>query len=590
MQIHDPHSFAEPAQGKIAHMDFEIDVNFGRRILTIEAVYHLEQPVSGSLYLDTRDLSIEHIRAGARDLAWEIDAHDPISGDRLHLKNLHDLSQFTIRLRTSPGSTALQWLAPVQTAGGRHPFLYSQCQAIHARSVFPCQDTPMVRFTFQAKVRVPAPLVAVMGAASAGVEHRGKKSVYAFRMDQAIPSYLFALAAGNIAFRELGPRTGIYAEPEVVEAAAWEFAENEMKLSEGEKLFGPHLWERYDAIVMPPSFPYGGMENPRLTFFSPIYIMGDRTWTAIISHELAHAWTGNLVTNATWEHFWLNEGWTTYAEMRITEALEGSDVMELSAANYAQLLLEDMHFFGMESNLTCLKVSLAGIDPDEVFSGIPYYKGYFFMRRLEEAVGRTRFDEFTRKYIATYSFQSITTEAFVDFLTQELPEAAERVDVHRWIHEPGILDGALEVNSGLYDQAISLCNAYKRGNLPQKDQIEGWRSGQVYAFLLALPERISAEDCAYLDALFQFKSRWNSSLKHLFLVLCIRSGYRDILGRVEQFVETIGRGIYLSKIFRNMIAEDWTRPLARPLFERVRERHHPATISNIDKILTKAGL
>jgi aminopeptidase N len=590
MQIHDPHSFADLAQGRITHIDFEIAIDFSQRTLAVKADYRLEQPANGSLFLDTRDLTIESVRSNGSDLVWEIDDHDPISGDRLHLKDLKAVSEFTINLTTSPKASALQWLTPAQTAGGNHPFFYSQCQAIHARSIFPCQDTPSVRFTFQANVQVAAPLEAVMGAAATGVEHQEDISVYVFRMDQAIPSYLFALAAGNIAFKELGPRTGIYAEPEVVEAAAWEFAENEEKLLEGEKLFGPYLWERYDAIVMPPSFPYGGMENPRLTFLSSIYLLGDRTWTAIISHELAHAWTGNLVTNATWEHFWLNEGWTTYADMRITEVLDGFDVMQLDAALNAQILLEDMELFGLESNLTCLKPSLEGIDPDEVFSRVPYYKGYFFMRRLEEAVGRKRFDKFTRKYIATYPFQSITTEGFVDFLKEELPEVFEQVDVHSWIYEPGYLEGALDVESKLYDHAISLCNDYKQGMRPEKGQIEGWRSGQVYAFLLALPERISTDDCAFFDALFEFNSRSRSSLQTLFLALCIRSGYKEIMPRVEQFVETIGRGIYLSKIFRNMIAEEWTRPMARSLFERIRERHHPVTTASLDGILTKAGL
>jgi leukotriene-A4 hydrolase len=590
MKFHDPHSFADPAQGKITHIDFDIDVDFSQRVLAVEAIYHLDHPVNGSLFLDTRDLTIERIHTDGQDLVWEIDAHDPISGDRLHLKDVKSLSQFTIRLLTSPAASALQWLTPAQTAGKKHPFLYSQCQSIHARSIFPCQDSPSLRFTFQARLQVPSPLVAVMGAATTGTQRKGKHNAYTFRMDQPIPAYLFALAAGDIAFREIGPRTGIYAEPEVVQSAAWEFAENERKLSEGEKLFGPYLWDRYDVIIMPPSFPYGGMENPRLTFLSPLYILGDRTWTNVISHELAHAWTGNLVTNASWEHFWLNEGCTTYAEMRISEALDGFEAMQLDAAIYAQLLLEDMQLFGMDSNLTCLKTSLAGIDPDDVFSRIPYYKGYFFMRRLEEAVGRQRFDKFIRKYIEAYKFQTIATDEFIAFLRQELPEAFERVDVQSWVFEPGILDGALDVESRLYDLAISVSHAYKQGKLPQKDEIEGWISGQVYAFLLDLPESIPTEDCAYLDELFEFKSRWNSALQAVFLALSIRSGYREILARVERFVETIGRGIYLSRIFRAMIAEEWTRPLARPLFMRVRERHHPVTVAKIDGILRKAGL
>jgi hypothetical protein len=332
------------------------------------------------------------------------------------------------------------------------------------------------------------------------------------------------------------------------------------------------------------------MENPRLTFMSTIFIMGDRSWTVIISHELAHSWTGNLVTNATWEHFWLNEGWTTYADMRITEALEGKDVADLGTVISAKALWEELERFGMEANVTCLKTSLDGIDPDEVFSIIPYYKGYLFIRQLELTVGRKRFDKFTRNYIETYQFKSIDSEEFVRFLEQELPEALEKVDVHAWIYEPGLPEGAMDVHSSMHSEALTVAEAYKQGKLPTKQHIAGWHPLQVFSFLFALPERIPAEDCASLDEIFDFKNKWNNTLQTRFIALCIRSGYSDILPRVEHFVETFGRGSSLSRIFRTMIAEDWARPLVRPLFERIRERHHPVAIATIEKMLSKAEL
>jgi hypothetical protein len=332
------------------------------------------------------------------------------------------------------------------------------------------------------------------------------------------------------------------------------------------------------------------MENPRLTFMSKIFIMGDRSWTVIISHELAHSWTGNLVTNATWEHFWLNEGWTTYADGRITEAIEGTDVADLVAVISAKALWEELERFGMDSNITCLKTSMEGVDPDEAFSIIPYYKGELFVRQLELAVGRKRFDAFTRKYIETYQFKTLTSEEFVRFLKQELPETLEKVDVHTWIYEPGLPEGAMDLQSSMYDEAVAVGEAFIAGKQLRKEHISGWHYGQVFAFLVSLPERISSEDCATLDEIFDFKNKWNTNLRTRFLELCIRSGHTDIMPRVEQFVETIGRGTSLARIFRTMIAEDWARPLARPLFERVRERYHPVTIGNIDKLLNKAEL
>ncbi|MCJ7570057.1 MAG: hypothetical protein MUO58_21305, partial [Anaerolineales bacterium] len=268
MQIPDPHSYTDLRQGQIKHINFRLVVDFVERCIKVHADYLMAEPVSGSLFLDTRDLKITRVYRDDQEILWEIDQHDSILGDRLHLKDLDALSEFTLEMTTSPGASALQWVTPMQTAGGEHPFLYSQCQAIHARSIFPCQDSPSVRFTYEAIVEVQRPLVAVMAAEHLGTEHSGDTSLYRYRMPQPIPSYLFGIAVGNIAFEELGPHTGVYSEPEILESAAWEFADNEKKLVEAEKLFGPYLWDRYDVLILPPSFPYGGMENPRLTFLT----------------------------------------------------------------------------------------------------------------------------------------------------------------------------------------------------------------------------------------------------------------------------------------------------------------------------------
>ena len=306
MNFKDPTSYADLTQGKIAHIDFYIQADFSACVLEIEATYQLQEPISGSFYLDTFKIDLKQAHANGRELMWAYDAEDETLGSRLHLQDLNGDSSFTLVFRTSPDARALQWLNESQTAGGIHPFLYSQCQSMHARSVFPCQDTPSVRFTYSAEVEVPKELMAVMAAEQVpGQEGSG---FFIFNMPQPIPSYLFGLAVGNLTFREIGPRTGVYAEPEIVDAAAWEFAENETKINEAEKLLGPYLWGRYDLLVLPPSFPFGGMENPRLTFITPTSILGTRGQTSLITHELAHAWTGNLVTNATWQDFWLNEG------------------------------------------------------------------------------------------------------------------------------------------------------------------------------------------------------------------------------------------------------------------------------------------
>ncbi len=590
MARHDPHSYADLSQGRISHINLYIQTNFETHVLKIRADYQLTEPVSGSLFLDTSQIDIESAHTNGQAIQYELDNRDELLGERLHLKDLQNVSSFTLTFATSPDARALQWLPGIQTVGGGHPFLFSQCQAIHARSVFPCQDTPSVRFTFTAEVEVPGALTAVMAAEQVGVEERGANKVFQFKMPQPIPSYLFAIGAGNLVFRELGPRTGVYAEPEVIDAAAWEFAENEEKIVEAEKLLGPYLWGRYDLLILPPSFPYGGMENPRLTFLTPTAILGTRGQASLITHELAHAWTGNLVTNATWEDFWLNEGWTTYAETRITEVLEGKEIADLMAVYDEQRLFEIMERVGMNSPLTCLKVPSEGRDPDATVTIIPYYKGCFFLKECEYAVGRERFDEFIQKYTGTYQFQSLTTEAFLEFLTSELPEVFEEVNIPGWVYDPGLTDERKKPQSDLYDDVLEIVAAYKAGAQPTKEQVAGWHRYQTLSFLQALPKQIPVEDCKYFEQILELESKNDSGHYAFFYATCIASGYQEILPRVEEFIGRIGRLLYLRPIFRAMIAADWAKPHARRILEDVSERHHKITVHVIDKLLEAAGL
>ena len=596
MEFKDPASYTDLSQGKIQHIDFHIRVDFSRRMFDVQATYQLQEPVYGSLFLDSYKIDLKEASTKRRELEWEFDPEDEILGQRLHLKGFEGETTFTLKFCTSPEARALQWLDESQTIGGRHPFLFSQCQAIHARSIFPCQDSPSVRFTYSAEVEVPQGLVAAMAAEQLEIQARaersrseGKETTFVFKMPQPIPSYLFALGVGNLAFRDLGPRTGIYAEPEIVEAAAWEFAENETKIVEAEKLLGPYLWGRYDLLVLPPSFPYGGMENPRLTFLTPTAILGTRGQTSLISHELAHAWTGNLVTNATWQDFWLNEGWTTYAENRLTEILEGADSKDLHLAFNEKELIKIMERVGVDTPQTCLKLPPIK-DVDSFTTSIPYYKGCFFLRECEFAVGRERFDDFIQKYMASFQFQSLTTEAFLDFLKAELPEVFEKVDVHKWIYEPGLTEERHKPKSTLFDEVQQALSNYERGIKPTREQIQNWHRYQIMSFLQGLPKKISVEDCKYFDQILDLEKRNDVAFFSFFYVICIVSGYQEILPRVEQFVAKIGRMLYVLPILRTMMETDWSRDKVHPLFERVRHRHHQITVNAMEGLLKKSEL
>lgn len=422
------------------------------------------------------------------------------------------------------------------------------------------------------------------------VEASEEKGRFSFRMLQPIPSYLFAIAVASLEFRKLGPRTGVYAEPEVIEAAAWEFAETEKTMIEAEKLLGPYLWGRYDMLVLPPSFPFGGMENPRLTFLTPTAILGTRGQANLVTHELAHAWTGNLVTNATWQDFWLNEGWTTYAETRITEILEGKESADLNAVYDEKRTYAIMERVGLDSPLTCLKQPQDSRDADSMTSVLAYTKGCFFLKECEYAVGRERFDAFIQKYMKRYQFQSLTTEEFLEFLKSELPEVFEKVEVENWIYKPGMPDSWHKPQSTLYDEVEKALSDFKEGRLPAREQVKDWHRYQMLSFLQGLPTPMPVEACRQLDKVLELEKRNDDHFLSYFYAACIASGFREILPRVETFIEKIGRMLYIMPVGRAMVEADWTRDLARSMFERVRQRHHPVTVNTVGNFLKKAGL
>jgi leukotriene-A4 hydrolase len=324
----DPHSYTDGAHPVVSHAALAFYLDFDASTIHASALLTLSAPHSGDLLLDTRALAVHSASTVAdppEPIPFSLAASpDPVLGSALTLTLPPDTASFRLTFSTSPDASALQWLAPPQTASGQ-PFVFSQCQSIHARSIFPSHDTPAARITFSLLLNVPSQLSAVAAARHVGrrdplpSDHRGAcddelwcasgRIVEEFQMEQSVPPYLFAFAAGGIGFRDLGPRTRVYAEggDKVLDEAAREFAGVEEMVKVGESLFGPYEWERFDLLVLPPSFPYGGMENPRMVFLTPTVIKGDAAGAQVVAHELAHSWTGNLITNKTNEDFWLNE-------------------------------------------------------------------------------------------------------------------------------------------------------------------------------------------------------------------------------------------------------------------------------------------
>ncbi len=577
MARHDPHSYADSEQPRVRHLRLSLDVDFAARRLDAEAILDLERPAEGVLDLDSKGLEILGVSNETDSpVPLDIGPEEAILGRRLRLSLPAGTRQVRLRYRTSSDAPALQWLDPEQTAGRRHPFLYSQCQPIHARSLAPLPDTARNRLTYEAEVVVPLPLAAVMSAGPAG-EGPGPRPgtrVYRFRMPQPIPPYLLAFAVGRLDKRDLARRSAVWAEPETVAAAAHEFAAIESMIARAEELFGPYEWDRYDMLVLPPSFPYGGMENPRMTFLTPTLLAGDRSLVDVVVHELAHSWTGNLVTNADMEHFWLNEGFTVWAERRLLEALHGEEPMVLAWAIGEKALEESVTRFGPGSPLTRLRTELAGTDPDDAFSSIPYEKGSRFVALLEQAVGRPRFDGFMRDYIERFRFTSITTEEFLAFLEQKLPGAAQAVNAHAWLYEPGVPASAPVFRSERKDALVALATGFERGKRPSPPEIAGWSPAEMLVYLQNLPRHLEPAGCAWLDATLRLTNRGNYEILVEWLTIAAASDYEPVFPRLREVLTTVGRMKYLRPLYGALGASTRTRTLAREIFAAAAPRYH----------------
>lgn len=596
----DHHSYSNPEQVRVARVELDLDVSFERKSLEGSATLVLKREGPGTeLILDTRDLNIEAVETSGPSgeftaAAFELGDSDPILGAPLTIALSSGAERVRIHYATSPGASGLQWLSPAQTAGKKHPFLFTQSQAIHARSWIPLQDSPGVRVTYAATIRTPKELFAVMGADMEAQQpsEAVTPGEYHFQMPQPIPSYLIALAVGDIRFQSMSKRTGVYAEPSVVERAAKEFEDTEDMMQAVEKLYGPYQWQRYDILVLPPSFPFGGMENPRLTFATPTILAGDKSLVSLIAHELAHSWSGNLVTNATWRDFWLNEGFTVYLENRIQEAVFGRERSEMEASLEVQELEEE--FKELKPADQILHVELKGRDPDEGFTLVPYVKGMLLLRSLEEAVGRDRFDTFLRSYFDHFAFQSVTTADFVDYLSHYLfsanPEVADKVAIEDWLLKPGLPQNATLPISSAFEHVESLANHWQSGGIDLAEIPAGqWTTQEWLRFLRTLPEKLGADRMSELDNAFSLSESGNSEILHQWLLLSVRNGYEPAYPKVEEFLTSVGRRKFLKPLYAELVKTEEGKQRAAAIYQKARPLYHPIAVATIDETLGVAS-
>jgi leukotriene-A4 hydrolase len=588
--IADPHSYAQPDVSRVDALALQLEVDFEKQQLRGTAEWTLAPEHGDSLVLDTYDLSIESVQVDGAAVSFNLSEKDPILGQALSLPLLPTSQKVLVTYSTQPGARALQWLEPSQTAGKQHPFLFTQSQAILARTWLPCQDSPGLRYRYTADIQVPAGMMALMSATNP--TERSADGRYSFEMEIPVPAYLMALAVGDIDFMAVGPRTGVYAEPSMLNKSVYEFGEMEAMLEAAEALYGPYAWGKYDVLVLPPSFPFGGMENPRLTFATPTIITGDRSLVSLIAHELAHSWSGNLVTNATWNDFWLNEGFTVYFENRIMEAVYGRDYAEMLAGiGYADMVEEiaDLTAKG-EIKKTILKADMAGMDPDDGVGPIAYDKGYHFLRLIDETVGRERFDGFLRTYFSENAFSSMHTERFVQILSDSLGiEALAGIDLKEWIYGTGLPADCPKPASPRFTQVDAARTQWLAGEQLPQQSFSAWSTHEWVYFVRGF-DGSQASRIPAIDEQFNFSSSSNAEILSVWFTFVMRHQPSYVTKNgifaksLEQFLVQVGRRKFLMPIYRAM-KESGSIDLAKKIYTKARPNYHAVARQSVDALL-----
>jgi leukotriene-A4 hydrolase len=585
----DPHSYARPSEAVGTHLNLDFTVDFEAEQITGTAKWSINVLNSAaSIVFDTRNLKIRKVTDQAGDsLDYTLSEPDPVLGSALEIPLKPGTETVSIAYATTTGAAALQWLKPSQTAGKKQPFLFTQSQAILARTWLPCQDGPGMRFTYAATAHVPANLMAVMSATNP--TEKSADGVYHFEMTQPIPAYLMALAVGDLSFKPIGERTGVYAEQVDLERSANEFADMDKMLVAAEELYGAYRWDRYDLIVLPPSFPFGGMENPRLTFCTPTIIAGDRSLTSLVAHELAHSWSGNLVTNATWDDFWLNEGFTVYFERRIMEKLYGKSYSDMLSVLGYQDLLATLKDLGETNPDTQLKLALEGRDPDDGMTDIAYEKGNALLRTIEAAVGRERWDAFLKKYFSDHAFGTMTTEGFIEIINADLIQGdtalSGKIDLERWIYQPGIPADYAAPKSDRFNAVDAQLEKWKSGTAPS--QLEGtkeWSTHEWLRFLRGLPT-MTIEQMTSLDKAFAFTSSGNCEILGEWFPHVIRNKYAAGYAALEQFLINVGRRKFVRPLFKAMVETEAGKMMAQKIYAKAKPNYHSVTAGSVDELL-----
>ena len=589
----DIHSYAKPLEARVHHVALDLNVDFNTKRIGGTAKLDIQRkPEAKEIILDDRGLEIESIADGSGEpLTWKVGASDPNLGAPLAIALRPDTEQLVIKYKSAPDAGALQWLTPEQTAGKRKPFLFSQGQAIENRSWIPTQDSPGIRQTWEATIHVPAGFTAVMSAPkSAEPMTQGGESVFSYRMDKPVAAYMIAIGVGDLAFKELGPRSGVWAEPATVDAAAAELVDTEKMITAAEKLYGPYQWGRYDLLVLPPAFPFGGMENPTMTFLTPTFIAGDRSLVSLVAHELAHSWSGNLATNATWSDFWLNEGMTTYAERRIIEELYGPERAAQQVALGVDALNKQIADLGGLSNAdTKLHIDLKGRHPDDGLTDIAYEKGAAFLRTIEAIAGRDRFDAWLKGWFERHQFQPVTSAIFLADIRANLVKGDKALErklmLDKWVYETGLPSNMAKPTGKEFAAVDSAVRSFTAGNPPAATAWNEWNTDERLRFLNKLPRKLPKARLDELNGALKLDDTRNNEVLYAWLDLAVRNRYDPAVPALERFLTTQGRRKFVKPLIEALAGDkEWGRPIAARVYAKARASYHPITTRDLDKL------
>jgi leukotriene-A4 hydrolase len=583
----DGHTQSNADSVLVKHLDLDINVDLIKKQISGHASWQIENSSKAkALRLDTYDLSIDSVSVDGNKTAFIIDPFVEHLGSRLNIPIAENSTNVVIWYKTGEKATALQWLTPQQTLGKKQLFLYTQSESIYARSWIPCADGPGIRYTYNARVTVPKGLMALMSAENP--QQLSDSGIYRFKMEIPVPAYLMALAVGDISFKAIDERTGVYAEPNMLDKVHNEFAETGKMVHTAEQLYGPYRWGRYDILVLPPGFPIGGMENPRLTFCTPTVIAGDRSLVNLIAHELAHSWSGNLVTNATWNDFWLNEGFTVYFERRISEAMNDKSYVDMLWELGYQDLEKEVADLGADSKDTWLKIDLAGRDPDDGLTDIAYEKGALFLRLLENNVGREKFDIFLKKYFDEHAFKTITTEQFLAYLRANLLNnekgLEEKLNIKAWVYGPGIPDNCPRADKERFNKVDAEREKFLKSTDASVLATQGWTTHEWLHFLRKMPKPLTKEQMASLDKTNHFTQSGNSEIADLWFIMSVAAGYDVAYPAMDKFLSSVGRRKFLEPLYKEMMTTG-KQDMAKAIYSKYKMNYHPLAQTTLDKLV-----